>query len=160
MTSSVYGTSAIATPSASSAAHAADRVDVALDVVAAERVARSQRRLQVDLGAGLEPCERATAQRLGDGVEGEPAVLHGRDREAGAADRDRVAHAAQGSRLGRHELEREAVGGEHEENASGRSAEGDGFERLAGHHLQVTTLAVLRRCELAAQLLDRFGRGG
>ena len=50
---------------------AADAVDVALDVVAAERLAGPERRLEVDLGAGLERAERRARERLRDGVERE-----------------------------------------------------------------------------------------
>ena len=70
---------------------AADAVDVALDDVAAERVARAERRLDVHLVARGEATERRAVERLGDDVEGERAVLPAGDGEADAGDRDRIA---------------------------------------------------------------------
>src|SRR2546423_3984354 len=48
-----------------------DAVHVALDVVAAERLAGPERRLDVHLGAGIERGESAPPDRLGHGVEGD-----------------------------------------------------------------------------------------
>ena len=56
-------------PSGSSADDPTAAVDVALDEVPAERLARAQRRLEVDLGAGRETAERRARDRLRDGVE-------------------------------------------------------------------------------------------
>ena len=92
----------------------ADPVDVPLDVVAAERLAGPERRLDVDAGAGREAAERRARERLGHGVEGD-APVGDRDRgQAAAADRDGVADRVAGSRLGRLDLEpqRRAVAAE------------------------------------------------
>ena len=58
-------------PSGSTRADAADAVDVALDDMAAERLAGPQRRLDVDAVARPEAAERRARERLRDGVEGE-----------------------------------------------------------------------------------------
>ena len=66
------------------AAHRPDRVDVALDVVAAERLAGTQRGLDVDARPGRKTPERGARERLGHDVERDPAV---RDRDGGEAAR-------------------------------------------------------------------------
>src|SRR5438270_2654640 len=75
------------------AGDASDAVDVPLDVVAAERLTGLERRLDVHLGAGFERRERAAAERLGDGVEGDAPVGHVGRGQAAAVDRDGVAAA-------------------------------------------------------------------
>ena len=62
-----------------------------LDVVAPERVARPQRRLEVDARAGGEVLQRGAGERLGNGFEGEATVRRGDDGQAAAVDRNRVA---------------------------------------------------------------------
>ncbi len=70
--------------------HATDGVHVSLDVVAAERVADAERRLDVHLCA-----ERLHApERLRDDVEREPAPFARDDGQADPVDRDRVAELA------------------------------------------------------------------
>jgi len=59
--------------------------------VAAERIAGAQGRLDVELGAGLEPVERAARERLGDSVEGERPVCGLDDGQAAPVERHRVA---------------------------------------------------------------------
>src|SRR6266550_6912778 len=74
-------------------ANPADAVHVALDVVAAERLAGPERGLEVDLGAFGELAEGRAREGLGDGVEGELAFV-GRDGgQAASRDGDRVADA-------------------------------------------------------------------
>ena len=90
-------------------AHGADPVDVALDDVAAERLARPERGLDVDRVAHAEPSEGRPAQRLGDGVEADRLVVDGLGREAHAVDRDRVADPGRGGRDGRVDPQRDAV---------------------------------------------------
>ena len=57
------------------ASHPPEPVDVALDDVAAERLAGQQRRLDVDLHPGLQAPERAATERLRDDVEVDCAVI-------------------------------------------------------------------------------------
>src|SRR5256886_1140555 len=92
------------------ALHAPDAVDVALDVVAAERLAGPERRLDVHLGAGIERGEGAPPDRLGHGVEGDAPVGHVGRGQAAAVDRDGVADARSGGRLGRLDLEPDSLG--------------------------------------------------
>ena len=71
-----------------------------LDVVAAERLAGTKRRLDVDRGSGLEPSERRPGEGLRDGVEGDRSVLD-RDRgQTAAVERDGVADGSRRSRRG------------------------------------------------------------
>ena len=91
------------------AADDADAVDVPLDVVAAERLARTERRLDVDARARGEAAERGARERLGHRVEGDPAAVE-RDRgQAAAVDRDRVADRGRRRRLRRLDLEPDPV---------------------------------------------------
>src|SRR5438128_186830 len=90
--------------------HAADAVHVALDVVAPERLAGLERRLDVHLGAGIERAERASPDRLGHGVEGDAPVGHVRRGQAAAVDRDGVARARAGGRSGRLDYELRTLG--------------------------------------------------
>ena len=88
------------------AADGADAVDVPLDVVAAERLAGPERRLDVDARARREAAERGARERLGHGVEARSAPSPTGDRgQAAAADRDRVADGRAARRLGRLDLE-------------------------------------------------------
>src|SRR5436190_14819157 len=75
--------------------HAAHAVDVALNVVPAERVARPERRLEVRLA----PKRLHPPQRLRVEVEDEAAVLVRDDRQADAVDGDRVADRSLERRL-------------------------------------------------------------
>src|SRR5947207_8196791 len=76
---------------------------MALDVVAAERLAGAQRRLEVDAGARLEAAEGRPRQRLQDGVEAQTAVEHLDDGQTAAADGDGVADG--GAARGRRRLD-------------------------------------------------------
>ena len=78
-------------PSASTRADAPDAVDVPLDVVAAERLSRAQRRLEVDPRPAVEGSEARPVERLRHGVERELVAAGCHDRQADAVDRDRVA---------------------------------------------------------------------
>jgi len=69
--------------------------------VAAERLARPERRFDVDLVARREAPERRAAQGLRDGVERELVALDRDDGEADAADRDGVAEGGPGGGRGR-----------------------------------------------------------
>src|SRR5436190_24096092 len=83
---------------------------MALDVVAPERVADPQRRLDVHLVAGLQQPQRRAPERLGHRVEGEAAVVD-RDRgEADAVDGDGVPDADLRGRLRRLEPQADALG--------------------------------------------------
>ena len=70
-----------------------DRVDVPLDEVPAEWVARAGCSLEVDLVLGREPAEGRSVERLGDGGHREAPVRDRGRGQARAADRDRVADA-------------------------------------------------------------------
>src|SRR5205823_1845868 len=86
-------------------ADGAAAVDVPLHVVPAERLARAERRLDVDARAGLEPRERGARERLGNGVEGDAAAVHGDCRQAAAVDSDGIADGEAGGRRRRLDLE-------------------------------------------------------
>jgi hypothetical protein len=73
------------------APHRADAVDVALHVVAAERLAGAKRRLDVDTCARRQAAERRALERLGHRVEGEQRVVDGHDGETDAGDRNGIA---------------------------------------------------------------------
>ena len=66
-------------------------VDVPLDDMAAERLARPQRRLDVQRDVRPQAAERRAPQRPTHSVERQPAVLDRRHGEAHAVERDRVA---------------------------------------------------------------------
>src|SRR3954447_14318862 len=68
-----------------------DGVDMTLDVVAAERLAGAQRRLDVYVIPGAQPSERRPLERLGDRVEGDAPVRDANGGEADAVDGHRVA---------------------------------------------------------------------
>jgi len=72
------------------AADVADAVDVALDDVAAERLPRAERRLDVDAVVRCERAQRRPAQRLADDVERKPVAVVLDDGQADAVDRDRT----------------------------------------------------------------------
>ena len=72
------------------AADGADAVDVALDVVAAERLAGAQRRLEVD-ARSRRRAGRATCARASRAPRRTRASRRRDDRQADAVDRDRVA---------------------------------------------------------------------
>ena len=71
----------------------ADAVDVALDVVAAERLAGAQRRLEVDARPGSRAAERGARERLGHRVERERARRRPR-RRSGRRRRSRPSRRA------------------------------------------------------------------
>ena len=150
-----------------------DRVDVALDVVAAERIARAQGRLEVDLRARLRAV-RASCARIVSGTAwkvSRPSATDVTVRQAppietesptplsaavsGASSSSASPSGPPSARTTRPRSRTIPV------NIEGTLAlaEGDGFERLAGHHLQVPALAVLRLRELLLQLLARPPRG-
>ena len=91
------------------AADDSDTVDVPLDVVAAERLARPERRLDVDARAADEAAERGARERLGHRVEREASRAHRDDGQADAVDRHRVAERGQRCGLRRLDLEPDAV---------------------------------------------------
>src|SRR5690606_33214335 len=68
---------------------ARDRIDVALDDVAAELVAERERALEIDARAGAPGAERRARQRLARGVDGEApgSAVDDREADAGAGDR-------------------------------------------------------------------------
>src|SRR5438876_6576099 len=63
-------------------AHAAEAVDVTLHEVAAERLARTERRLEVDAVAGLQRTECRARERLVDDVERELRSVDRRQADA------------------------------------------------------------------------------
>ena len=67
-------------------------VEMALHVVAAERLAGSKRGLEVDARSRREPAERRARERFRDGVERDAPVGDRDGGQAAAVDRDRVAH--------------------------------------------------------------------
>ena len=77
--------------------------------VSAERLAGAQGRLDVDGISGAEPAERGAVERFRHGVEGERAAGRLDDRQADAADRDRVAHGGLGRRSRRLDQEAHAA---------------------------------------------------
>jgi hypothetical protein len=83
---------------------------VALDEVAPDGVACPERGLEVHARSCNEPSQRRPAQRLGDSVEREDAVCGLRDREADAADGDRVPHVRLEGGLGAADAQAHAVG--------------------------------------------------
>src|SRR5215218_6999395 len=74
-----------------------------LDDVAAHRVARPERRLEVHARAVDEPTERRARQRLGHGMEAEAGAADRLRRQADAVDRDRATHIHE--RSGRRRLD-------------------------------------------------------
>ena len=79
--------------------HATHGVDMALDVVAAERIARPHGRLDVHGIARREMPERRASERLGNGVQRDPRAIDGFGSEADAAYRDRASDAELGGRV-------------------------------------------------------------
>ena len=90
---------------------APDCVDVALDVVPAELLAGSDRRLDVDAYPPARGFRASCADRLGNGVERNGSVGDRRRGQAAAVDRDRVADTGAGRRLRRAHDEGLPAGG-------------------------------------------------
>src|SRR5439155_21194356 len=90
-------------------ADAPDAVDVALDVVAAERLAGSQRGLEVDLDALAELRKGCARERLRDSLEGELTVVSADRRQATTGDRDGITEARLGSGLRRGDPEHQGA---------------------------------------------------
>ena len=91
------------------AADDSDTVDVPLDVVAAERLARSECRLDVDGRAADEAAERGARKRLGHRVEREASRAHRDDGQADAVDRHGIAERGQRCGIRRVDLQPDAV---------------------------------------------------
>ena len=99
-----------AKPSGGSTPTVADGVDVALDEVAAERLAGAQRRLEVDPAAGLEP-PRVVSERVWFITSAaKPPPPTSVDGKAGAGDGDRVALRQRGGEPGGHPQADASVG--------------------------------------------------
>ncbi len=148
-------------------ANRADAVDVTLNVMAAERVTRAERRLEVDPRPRLEGSERRPCQSLRDRIERQLPVPHADHRQADAVDRDRVSERRVRRGLARSEHEPDARFAAVERDDLADLADQPGehtyrlvavderLDRLADGHLELCPFSGRGRVQLDEQLRDR-----